>query len=140
MLVRASEAGAAFIGCGDPSGIRDLDEIGPLVHAYDFHDGLEGRGFYRRLDVPPPADPIEAARLILREAASEAAEFVRCADYVGPYAGYEYVSDGHPRALAEGGGGYYRRPDAPPPDAAEYSRLVLQRASAAGAVFVAPTR
>ena len=24
MLVRASEAGAAFIGCGDPSGIRDL--------------------------------------------------------------------------------------------------------------------
>ena len=73
----ASEAGAAFIGCGDPSGIRDLDEIGPLVHAYDFHDGLEGRGFYRRLDVPPPADPIEAARLILREAASEAAGRVK---------------------------------------------------------------
>ena len=33
--------------------------------------------------------------------------------------------------------GAARRADAPPPDEREYSRIVLQRASAAGAAFVA---
>ena len=64
------------------------------------------------------------------------AEFIRCADFVGELAGYDFYPDGHPLAAADGGG-YYRRDDAPPPDAREYSRLVLQRASAAGAEFVA---
>lgn len=94
-------------------------------------------GFYRRLDAPTPTDPLEAARLVLREAASAGAGFVRCADFVGDFTGYDFVPDGHPRALQEAGGGYYRRADAPPPDEADYSRLVLQRASAAGAEFVA---
>lgn len=72
----------------------------------------------------------------MREASLAAADFVRCPDHVGEFPGYDYFADGHPLATADGPG-YYRRDDAPPPDAREYSRLILQRASAAGAEFVA---
>ena len=137
VLVRASEAGAAFVACADPAGLRGLSEIPQLMGCYDYLEGPEGSGFYRRFDAPPPADPIEAARLVLREAAAASAPFVRCADFVGDFVGYDFVPDGHARALACEGGGYYRRPDAPPADPADYSRIVLQRASAAGADFVA---
>ena len=67
---------------------------------------------------------------MLREAAAAGAEFVLCPEHVGDVAGYEFRG-------GPDGTGYYRRPDAPPPDGREYSRMVLQRASAAGAEFVA---
>ena len=71
----------------------------------------------------------------MREASAAGAEYVRCADFVGPVAGYDFRDGGD--TDAPDGPGYYRRPDAPPPDEWEYSRIVLQRASAAGAAFVA---
>ena len=67
---------------------------------------------------------------MLREAAAAGAEFVLCPEHVGDVAGYDFRG-------GPDGTGYYRRPDAPPPDGREYSRMVLQRASAAGAEFVA---
>ena len=72
---------------------------------------------------------------MLREAAAAGAEFVRCAESVGELSGYDFIPEGAPSAVE--GSGYYRRADAPPPDEREYSRMVLQRASAAGADFVA---
>ena len=66
---------------------------------------------------------------MLREAAAAGAEFVRCPEEVGDVAGYDF------REGADGVG-YYRRADAPPPDEREYMRLVLRRASAAGATFI----
>ena len=54
---------------------------------------------------------------------------------VGHVTGYDFLDEGEPGAAE--GGGYYRRADAAPPDEWEYSRIVLQRASAAGADFVA---
>ena len=122
ILAQASDAGAAFIACDEP-----IDQL-PM---YEFRNGPEGMGYYRDASAPPPNDPIEAARLVLREAAAAAAEFVRCPEAVGELAGYDWHADG------PDGPGYYRRADAPPPDAREYSRMVLQRASAAHADFVA---
>ena len=75
------------------------------------------------------ADPVAMSRLMLRQAAAAAADFVRCPESVGAVPGYDH-RDG------EDGVGYYRRGDAPAPDDAEYSRLMLMRASAAGAGFV----
>ena len=72
---------------------------------------------------------------ILREAAAAGADFVRSEQFVGGLSGYDYLEGGERGATD--GAGYYRRPDAPPPDTREYSRMVLQRASAAGADFVA---
>eukprot|EP00965_Chrysotila_dentata_P223271 6193478-Pleurochrysis_carterae.AAC.2 len=57
------------------------------------------------------------------------ADFVRCPEDVGAVPGYVFASGAD-------GCGYYRQHDAPPPDGVEYSRMVLQRASAAGATFV----
>ena len=63
ILAQASEAGAAFIACAEPIENANL----PL---YEYRDGPEGIGYYRHAAAPPPADPIEQARLVLREAAA----------------------------------------------------------------------
>jgi len=120
ILQQACDAGAAFINCEEY--ICEL----PL---YDWREGPEGVGYYRHAAAPPAADPREQTRLLLREAAAAGADFVKCPEDVGDVVGYDFL-DG------EDGLGYYRRPDAPPPDGREYSRIVLQRASAAGASFV----
>ena len=61
---------------------------------------------------------------------------VRSTDLLaGHVNGYDFREDGE--AGAADGSGYYRREDAEPPDEWEYSRIVLQRASGAGADFVA---
>ena len=127
ILVQASEAGAAFVACAEPI-------AGFELALYEYRNGPDGLGYYRSAAAPPSADPIEQARLILREAAAAGAEFVRTPEFVGPVGGYDYLPEGARGAVE--GGGYYRRPDAPPPDTREYSRIVLQRASAAGADFV----
>ena len=49
---------------------------------------------------------------------------------VGEVGGYQFCEWG------DQGAGYYRRADAPPPDSREYSRIILQKASAAGATFI----
>ena len=54
---------------------------------------------------------------------------MRCPEEVVAVHGYDFRN-------GEDGVGYYRRDDAPPPDEKEYMRVVLQRASAAGAVFI----
>ncbi len=70
--------------------------------------------------------------LVVKQAAAAGAPFVACAFELGvEVAGYAFSRDG------ASGTGYYRQPDAPPPDDAAYSRIVLQRASAAGASFIA---
>jgi hypothetical protein len=67
--------------------------------------------------------------LVIKQAAAAGALFV--AGELGvEVAGYVFSRDG------SSGAGYYRQPDAPPPDDAAYSRIVLQRASAAGASFI----
>ena len=72
------------------------------------------------------------AILVLQQAAAAGAGFVACAYELGvEVAGYAFAKGG------ADGTGYYRQPNAPPPDDAAYSRVVLQRASAAGASFVA---
>ena len=122
ILQRAASAGAPFVAC-------ELD-LGEVQH-YDWRmDGPDGPGYYRRAGAPESADPREASLCVLREAAAAGADFVRCPNDVGHVAGYDY-RDGND------GLGYYRRADAPPPDGREFSRMVLQRASAAGALFVA---
>ena len=126
ILQQACEAGAAFIGCAEP--IAEL----PM---YEYRDGPEGLGYYRHAGAPPPADPREQSLMLLREAAAAGAGFVRCLDFVGAVNGYDFREEGEPGA--DDGTGYYRRDDAPPPDEWEYSRIVLERASAAGAEFVA---
>ena len=102
---------------------------------YEYRDGADGLGYYRHAAAPPPADPIEQARAILREAAAAGADFVRCAEFVGEFAWYDFREESHQHASE--GAGYYRQVGAPPPDAREYSIMVLQRASAAAADFVA---
>jgi hypothetical protein len=128
ILSRARDAGAAFIACAEPIDGYEL----PL---YEYRSGPDGLGYYRHAAAPPPADPVEQARLILREAAAAGASFVRCGESVGELTGYDFRLEGE--AGADEGAGYYRRADAAPPDAHEYSRIILQRASAAGAEFVA---
>ena len=56
---------------------------------------------------------------------------MRCPEHVGEVPGYIYATG------VDGAVGYYRQQDAPPPDPYEYMSIVLQRASAAGAAFVA---
>ena len=101
------------------------DDVGEVA-GYEWRDGADGLGYYRR-------DARAESLLVLRLAAAAGAPFVRCAEDVGAVAGYDFRDCGG----AGDDTGYYRRPDAPPPDDREYSRLVLQRASAAGAAFVA---
>ena len=79
ILQQAVDAGAAFVSCEEPI----VDEL-PL---YEYRDGPEGRGYYRHAAAPPAADPREQSLLLLREAASAAAEFVRCPEFVGASAG-----------------------------------------------------
>ena len=126
ILQQASDAGAAFVACAEP-----IDNL-PM---YTYRDGPEGRGYYRDAAAPLPSDPVEHSRLILREAAAAGAAYVRCPDYVGEVAGYTYLEEG--AALAIEGGGYYRRSEYSEEEGREYSRMVLERASAAGADFVA---
>jgi len=122
ILQRASDAGAPFVTCAE--------FVGPVPH-YDWRpDGPDGAGYYRHAGAPVASDPREASLGVLREAAAAGAEFVLCPEHVGDVAGYDFRG-------GPDGTGYYRRPDAPPPDGREYSRMVLQRASAAGAEFVA---
>ena len=131
ILLHAADAGAAFVACAEPiPGCEALLQDG----SYEYRDGMEGLGYYRSAAAPPAADPLEQARLILREAAAAGADFVRSEQFVGGLSGYDYLEGGERGATD--GAGYYRRPDAPPPDTREYSRMVLQRASAAGAEFV----
>ena len=125
ILLQASAAGADFIRCAEP-----LDGVELPLYEYRTN-GPDGPGYYRLLDAPPPSDPIEHARGILREAAAAGAEFIRCDESVGELGGYDYRADG------DDGAGYYRRDDAQAADPYEYSRIVLRRASAAGADFVA---
>ncbi|KAL1521005.1 hypothetical protein AB1Y20_022562 [Prymnesium parvum] len=127
ILQQACAAGAAFISCAE----RIIDEL-PL---YTYRDGPEGKGYYRHAGAPPSADPREQSLMLMREASAAAAAFVRCLDFVGAVTGYDFREEGE--AGAHEGTGYYRRDDAPPPDEWEYSRMVLERASAAGAEFVA---
>ena len=87
--------------------------------------GAEGPGYYR------VGDARDESRALLREAAAAGAEFVRCPEHVGDVPGYVFADGG-----AEGTG-YYRQHDAPPPDPYEYMSLVLGRASAAAAAFIA---
>ena len=116
MLREAADAGAEFVRCAE--------FVGAVV-GYDYRDGPDGVGYYR------VGDPAAESRLLLREAAAAGADFVRCPEDVGKVPGYLFATG------ANGEVGYYRQPDAPPPDPYEYMSLVLQRASAAGAAFVA---
>ena len=116
MLREAADAGAEFVRCAE--------FVGAVV-GYDYRDGPEGVGYYR------VGDPAAESRLLLREAAAAGADFVRCPEDVGKVPGYLFATG------VDGEVGYYRQPDAPPPDPYEYMSLVLQRASAAGAAFVA---
>ena len=115
MLREAADAGAEFVRCAE--------FVGAVV-GYDYRDGADGFGYYR-------VDTAAESRLLLREAAAAGADFVRCPDDVGKVPGYIFATG------ADGAVGYYRQPDAPPPDPYEYMSIVLQRASAAGAGFVA---
>lgn len=122
ILHQAARAGAPFVACAD--------HLGEIAH-YDWRaDGPDGPGYYRNAAAPESSDPREASLCVLREAAAAGAEFVRCAEPAGEVRGYDF-GDG------PDGVGYYRRADAPLADGREYSRMVLQRASAAGALFVA---
>jgi hypothetical protein len=122
ILHRAAQAGAPFVAC--------TDNLGELTHYGWRGDGPDGPGYYRSAAAPESSDPREASLCVLREAAAAGADFVRCAEHAGDVRDYDF-GDG------PDGVGYYRRPDAPPADGREYSRMVLQRASAAGALFVA---
>ena len=115
VLREAADAGAEFVRCAE--------FVGAVV-GYDYRDGPEGFGYYR-------VDAAAESRLLLREAAAAGADFVRCPEDVGKVPGYIFATG------AGGAVGYYRQPDAPPPDPYEYMSIVLQRASAAGAGFVA---
>ena len=115
VLREAADAGAEFVRCAE--------FVGAVV-GYDYRDGAEGFGYYR-------VDAAAESRLLLREAAAAGADFVRCPEDVGKVPGYIFATG------AGGAVGYYRQPDAPPPDPYEYMSIVLQRASAAGAGFVA---
>ena len=115
VLREAADAGAEFVRCAE--------FVGAVV-GYDYRDGADGFGYYR-------VDTAAESRLLLREAAAAGADFVRCPEDVGKVPGYIFATG------ADGAVGYYRQPDAPPPDPYEYMSIVLQRASAAGAGFVA---
>ena len=115
VLREAADAGAEFVRCAE--------FVGAVV-GYDYRDGPDGFGYYR-------VDPAAESRLLLREAAAAGADFVRCPEDVGKVPGYIFATG------ADGAVGYYRQRDAPPPDPYEYMSIVLQRASAAGAGFVA---
>ncbi len=100
VLREAAAAGAEFVRCPE--------DVGSVV-GYDFRDGAEGVGYYRRPDAPDP-DEREYMTLVLPRASAAGAAFVGCPEEVQPLPGYDY------RDGAEGRG-YYRR-DPPPAPAA----------------------
>ena len=98
---QAAAAGAEFVRCPE--------EVG-AVAGYDFREGEDGVGYYRRVDAPPP-DEQEYMRLVLRRAAAAGATFVGCPQEVQTLPGYAF------RDGPDGRGYYMVDPPAAPPAA-----------------------
>ncbi|KAL1503749.1 hypothetical protein AB1Y20_012218 [Prymnesium parvum] len=113
LLQQAAAAGAEFVRC--------LANVGE-VSGYEFQEGSDGTGYYRRADAPPPDDK-EYARCVLARASAAGAEFVACANDVGEVQGYAhrdgpegrgyYLLPGQRDVACESAHTFASRPNAP---------------------------
>ena len=78
VLREAAAAGADFVRCPEEVGV---------VAGYDFRDGADGVGYYRRPDAPLP-DAREYMRSVLQRACAAGATFIGCPEEVQPLVGY----------------------------------------------------